>query len=47
MQDIDLTFGGVPEGPPDPILVMSYKYKEDTNEKKVNLSVGAYRDEDG
>ena len=26
---------------------MAYKYMEDTNEKKVNLGVGAYRDEEG
>ena len=48
MEDsIDLNFSKVPAGPPDPILKMAYRYAEDTNENKVNLGVGAYRDEEG
>ncbi|XP_048488307.1 aspartate aminotransferase, mitochondrial [Plutella xylostella] len=34
-------------GPPDVILGISEAYKKDTNEKKVNLGVGAYRDDNG
>lgn len=45
--ELDLCFKGVPAGPPDPILKMAYRYAEDTNDKKVNLGVGAYRDEEG
>jgi len=26
---------------------MAYRYREDNNPKKVNLGVGAYRDEEG
>ncbi|KAJ8003211.1 hypothetical protein DPEC_G00167050 [Dallia pectoralis] len=34
-------------GPPDPILGVSEAYKRDTNSKKINLGVGAYRDDQG
>lgn len=34
-------------GPPDPILGVSEAYKRDTDPKKVNLGVGAYRDDNG
>lgn len=34
-------------GPPDAILGVTEAYKRDTNPKKVNLGVGAYRDDDG
>ncbi|KAL0968143.1 hypothetical protein UPYG_G00262930 [Umbra pygmaea] len=34
-------------GPPDPILGVSEAYKRDTNPKKINLGVGAYRDDQG
>lgn len=34
-------------GPPDPILGVSEAYKRDTNSKKMNLGVGAYRDDNG
>lgn len=44
---IDFNFSSVPQGPPDPILKMAYAYREDKNENKVNLGVGAYRDEEG
>jgi len=37
----------VPQGPPDPILVMGYRYREDTNPAQVDLGSGAYRDNDG
>ena len=40
-------FSSVPEGPADPILSLSIRFKADTFEKKVNLGVGAYRDNDG
>jgi len=33
--------------PADPILSLSIDYKNDKNPKKVNLGVGAYRDNDG
>ena len=33
--------------PPDPILNLNTLYNEDTNPNKVNLGVGAYRDENG
>lgn len=47
MENIKLDFSNVPEGPPDPILKQSYLYQADTNPNKVNLGVGAYRDEEG
>lgn len=34
-------------GPPDPILGVTEAYKRDTNTKKMNLGVGAYRDDQG
>lgn len=34
-------------GPPDAILGVTEAYKRDTNPKKVNLGVGAYRDDQG
>lgn len=37
----------MPQGPPDPILKMAYRFRDDNNPEKVNLGVGAYRDEDG
>ena len=47
MQLPSFNFSDVPQGPPDPILKMAYRFKDDTNPKKVNLGVGAYRDEEG
>ena len=35
----------VAQGPPDPILGISEAFKRDTDPKKVNLGVGAYRDD--
>jgi len=40
-------WAGVEEAPPDPILGLTAKFKEDTFAKKMNLGVGAYRTEDG
>ncbi|XP_076303390.1 glutamate oxaloacetate transaminase 2 [Lasioglossum baleicum] len=34
-------------GPPDPILGITEAFKKDQNPKKVNVGVGAYRDDDG
>ena len=34
-------------GPPDPILGVSEAFKRDTSPKKMNLGVGAYRDDHG
>ena len=39
-------FEGISVAPPDPILGVSEAYKADTNEKKLNLGVGAYRTEE-
>ena len=33
--------------PPDPILEVIETFKRDTNSKKMNLGVGAYRDDNG
>lgn len=33
--------------PPDPILGVTDAFKRDTNPKKINLGVGAYRDDNG
>ncbi|XP_030832115.1 aspartate aminotransferase, mitochondrial [Strongylocentrotus purpuratus] len=38
---------GVEMGPPDPILGVSEAFKRDTNTNKINLGVGAYRDDEG
>lgn len=40
-------WGGVQMGPPDPILGVSEAFKRDTSPKKMNLGVGAYRDDHG
>ena len=34
-------------GPPDAILGVSEAFKKDTNSLKINLGVGAYRDDNG
>lgn len=34
-------------GPPDAILGITEAYKADTNPKKINLGVGAYRNDQG
>ena len=40
-------FKHVPQAPADPILSLTTGFKADKNPKKVNLGVGAYRDNDG
>ncbi|PZC81213.1 aspartate aminotransferase, mitochondrial [Helicoverpa armigera] len=40
-------WGKVPMGPPDVILGITEAYKKDKHPKKVNLGVGAYRDDEG
>ena len=40
-------FKHVPMAPADPILSLTTGFKADKNPKKVNLGVGAYRDNDG
>ena len=39
------TWGKVPMGPPDPILGITEAFKRDTDPRKINLGVGAYRDD--
>jgi aspartate aminotransferase len=34
-------------GPPDPILGVTVAFNKDTHPNKMNLGVGAYRDDDG
>ena len=34
-------------GPPDPILGVTEAFMRDTSSKKMNLGVGAYRDDNG
>jgi len=41
------TWAGVPQGPPDPILGVTEAFKRDKDPRKVNLGVGAYRDDNG
>lgn len=40
-------WNNVEMGPPDAILGVTEAYKKDTNSKKINLGVGAYRDDNG
>lgn len=40
-------WSSVPLAPPDSIFALTAKYKDDTNPNKINLGVGAYRDENG
>ncbi|XP_026687326.1 aspartate aminotransferase, mitochondrial [Diaphorina citri] len=40
-------FADVPMGPPDAILGVTEAFKKDTNVNKINLGVGAYRDDQG
>ena len=44
---LNAQFKHVPMAPADPILGLSAGFKVDKNPKKVNLGVGAYRDNDG
>ncbi|KAI6153542.1 pyridoxal phosphate-dependent transferase [Pisolithus tinctorius] len=41
------TWGAVPAGPPDAILGITEAFKADKDPRKINLGVGAYRDENG
>ena len=47
VNDIPPEFGHVKSHPPDPILSLVSKFLTDRNPEKVNMSVGAYRDEEG
>lgn len=38
-------WSNVPMGPPDPILGVTVAFQNDKNPKKINLGVGAYRDD--
>ena len=40
-------WSGVEMGPPDAILGVTEAFKKDQNPKKMNLGVGAYRDDNG
>jgi len=40
-------WSGVEMGPPDPILGVTENFKKDSNPSKMNLGVGAYRDDAG
>jgi aspartate/tyrosine/aromatic aminotransferase len=40
-------FDALPQAPPDPILGLSEAFKRDPNPRKINLSVGVYKDEHG
>lgn len=40
-------WSAVQQGPPDAILGVTEAFKKDTNPKKINLGVGAYRDDAG
>ncbi|KAF8203604.1 glutamic oxaloacetic transaminase AAT1 [Pholiota molesta] len=41
------TWANVPAGPPDAILGITEAFKADKDPRKINLGVGAYRDENG
>ncbi|EMD41819.1 hypothetical protein CERSUDRAFT_128978 [Gelatoporia subvermispora B] len=41
------TWSNVPAGPPDPILGVTEAFLRDKDPRKINLGVGAYRDENG
>ena len=40
-------FESTPEVPPDPIFNLVAQYREDSNPDKINLTVGAYKDDSG
>ena len=40
-------FQSVTLAPPDPIFQITASYKADPDQSKINLGVGAYRDDDG
>jgi len=41
------TFSHIPKAPPDPILSLTERYRNDPSDLKVNLGVGAYRTDNG
>lgn len=41
------TWAAVPQGPPDAILGITEAFKKDSHPEKINLGVGAYRDDKG
>ncbi|KAI9681346.1 MAG: aspartate transaminase aat1 [Caeruleum heppii] len=41
------TWSSIPQGPPDAILGITEAFKADTFDQKINLGVGAYRDDKG
>ncbi|KAI9303491.1 aspartate aminotransferase [Cunninghamella echinulata] len=41
------TWNNVPQGPPDAILGVTEAFKKDSDPRKMNLGVGAYRDDNG
>ncbi|XP_026468868.1 aspartate aminotransferase, mitochondrial-like [Ctenocephalides felis] len=47
MSSKETWWSGVKMGPPDPIFSINDAFKKDKNKKKVNLGLGAYRDEKG
>ncbi|CAD6967473.1 unnamed protein product [Tilletia controversa] len=44
---LNSTWASVKAGPPDPILGVTEAFKADTDSRKINLGVGAYRDANG
>ena len=40
-------FSHVQMAPPDPILGTALAFQKDTSKDKINLGIGAYRDDDG
>lgn len=47
LQKVSSRLAGTPLGPDDPILGVTLMYNADPNPEKINLGVGAYRDEGG
>lgn len=41
------TLENVPQATEDPLYRLMREYREDTHEKKIDLGIGAYRDENG
>jgi aspartate aminotransferase len=44
---LDTIWNKVPEGPPDAILGIAQSFRDSREKNKVNVCVGAYRDENG
>ena len=47
MDDAQDIFGHISMAPPDPILGITQAYNADKDSNKINLGVGAYRDNNG